>query len=64
MNAGDRAAARESFRKAIAKDPHDWTLYYELALASRGAERRAALAAAARLNPLGADIKAARKEGS
>ena len=39
VNAGDLAAARESFRKAIAKDPRDWTLRYELAL--RAAARSA-----------------------
>ncbi len=50
--AGNLAAARVSFRKAIAKDRRDWTLWYELALASRGAERRAAYAEASRLNPL------------
>jgi Tfp pilus assembly protein PilF len=49
---GDSAAARTSFRKAVAKDPHDWTLWYELALASRGADRRQAFAQASRLNPL------------
>ena len=46
-----------SFRKAIEKDPRDWTLWYELALASRGAERRAAFAEASRLNPLDDRLK-------
>jgi hypothetical protein len=50
--AGDLASARASFGKAIAKDPGDWTLWYELALASSGAERTRAFAEAARLNPL------------
>ncbi|MGE5272755.1 MAG: O-antigen ligase family protein [Verrucomicrobiota bacterium] len=49
---GNVAAARESFRKAVRKAPRDWTLWYELALASRGADRRAAFAEASRLNPL------------
>jgi Flp pilus assembly protein TadD len=48
---GDLAAARISFRRAIEKDRRDWTLWYELALASRGAERRRAFAEASRLNP-------------
>jgi tetratricopeptide (TPR) repeat protein len=48
---GDLAAARISFRRAIEKDRRDWTLWYELALASRGAERQRALAQASRLNP-------------
>jgi tetratricopeptide (TPR) repeat protein len=50
--AGDRAAARASFRKAIAKDRRDWTLWFELAYASRGVERQRAFAEASRLNPL------------
>jgi O-antigen ligase len=54
---GNVAAARESFRKAIQKDPSDWTLWYELALASRGGERRAAFAEASRLNPLDDRLK-------
>jgi tetratricopeptide (TPR) repeat protein len=48
---GDLAAARISFRRAIEKDRRDWTLWYELALASRGVERQRALAQASRLNP-------------
>jgi O-Antigen ligase/Tetratricopeptide repeat len=54
---GNVAAARESFRKAVEKDPRDWTLWYELALASRGGERRAAFAEASRLNPLDDRLK-------
>ncbi len=48
---GNLADARISFRRAIEKDRRDWTLWYELALASRGAERQRALAQASRLNP-------------
>ena len=48
---GNLADARVSFRRAIEKDPRDWTLWYELALASRGVERQRALAQASRLNP-------------
>jgi hypothetical protein len=55
---GNVAAARKSFRTAIEKDRSDWTLWYELALASRGAERRAAFAEASRLNPLDDRLKA------
>jgi hypothetical protein len=46
------AEARVSFRKAIAEDGSDWTLWFELATVSRGDERRRALAEASRLNPL------------
>jgi tetratricopeptide (TPR) repeat protein len=49
---GDLDAAQVSFRRAIDNDRRDWTLWYELAEASRGAERRQALAQASRLNPL------------
>lgn len=48
---GNLAAARVSFRHAVQKDPRDWTLWYELALASRGPERQRALATASALNP-------------
>jgi O-antigen ligase len=58
---GDFAAARESFRKAIAKDEQDWSLWLDLALVSEGAERERALARAAELNPLSPAIPAARK---
>ena len=49
---GDVAAARVNFRKAVAKDPNDWTLWYELAYATKGAESKRAYAEASRLNPL------------
>jgi hypothetical protein len=48
---GNLAGARVSFRRAVDKAPRDWTLWYELALASRGVERQRALAEASRLNP-------------
>jgi tetratricopeptide (TPR) repeat protein len=54
---GNVAAARASFQKAVEKDPRDWTLWYELALASHGAARERALAEASRLNPLDARLK-------
>lgn len=41
-------------RAAIARDPHDWSLWQLLADRSSGAEKRRAAARAARLNPLGA----------
>lgn len=51
LGAGLAPEARASFRKAISMDPGDWQLYYRLALASTGAERRRALAQAKRLFP-------------
>jgi tetratricopeptide (TPR) repeat protein len=56
LRAGDFAAARQSFREALAKDPDDWFLWFDLAGASSGAARRAALAHALRLNPLSPEI--------
>jgi O-Antigen ligase len=60
--AGKLAAARGSFRNAIAKDRRDWTLWFELARASRGGDRQRALAEASRLNPLSTEIAAARAQ--
>jgi Tfp pilus assembly protein PilF len=61
-SAGDRRAASASFRKAIAKDRNDWTLWFELAEASSGAEQRRAFADALRLNPLSSEIATARAQ--
>ncbi len=55
-NLGDYAAARRSFHEAISKDRGDWTLWFELAVASEGRARERALAAASRLNPLSPEI--------
>lgn len=48
---GDNAAARDYYRKAIAKDESDWKLWYDLSTVTTGAESREALAKATRLNP-------------
>lgn len=45
------APARNSLRKAISLDPGSWTLWYDLARASRGGARRAAIARARSLDP-------------
>jgi tetratricopeptide (TPR) repeat protein len=50
--------ARRSFREAISKDPRDWSLWYGVARASEGAERRSALRRARRLNPRSPDVVA------
>jgi O-antigen ligase len=50
---GQRAEARRSLRTALEHDPGDPELWVALARVSDGAERRAALERAARLNPLG-----------
>ena len=62
LAAGNAAGARRSLRKAIEKEPRDWTLWYALALASE--ERpaiREALDQAAMLNPRGAEIAQLRR---
>jgi hypothetical protein len=51
FGAGDLANARRSFRSAIAEDPGDSTLWVDLAKASAGRERVAALEQARRLDP-------------
>lgn len=54
--AGQVEAARTSFRRAVAKDPGDWNLWFDLAAVTTGKERTTALAHARRLNPLGSEI--------
>lgn len=62
LEEGDLAAARQSFRRAIEKEPHDWALWFRLAEASTGAERRQALAEASRLNPRSPELEAFTQE--
>jgi hypothetical protein len=62
LGAGNVSAAERSFRKAIAKDPGDWNLYFDLARATTGRVQLAALAAAARLNPRSPEIALFRRE--
>jgi hypothetical protein len=51
LGAGLLPAARASFRKGISMDSGDWELWYRLASATSGGERRRALRQAARLFP-------------
>ena len=46
-----RAAGLRSLHRALAKDPANWVLWLDLVGASHGAEQRAALRQAFRLNP-------------
>jgi O-Antigen ligase len=50
------APSRASFRQAIADDPQNWYLWFELGGSSAGTARRKAIAQALRLNPLSAEI--------
>jgi tetratricopeptide (TPR) repeat protein len=53
---GKLAASRASFRKAIAKDPDDWSLWFDMAASSSGKARRAAVVTAYKLNPLSPEL--------
>jgi len=48
----DKAAARASLHRAIAKDPNNWVLWLDLVGASSGREQAAAVNRAYRLDPL------------
>jgi len=50
--AGDHMSARATFRRAAAREPEHWRVWYELAAVSSGARRAAALGRARALNPL------------
>ena len=62
LGRGQLRAARASFRRALAKDPQDWSLWFDIALATRGREQAQALARAERLNPLGSEVQQLREE--
>jgi Flp pilus assembly protein TadD len=51
LGAGSTGAARASFEKAVAMDSGDWSLWVDLARATRGAEQRHALREALALYP-------------
>jgi O-antigen ligase len=57
LQAGDVDRARSSFLRGIDEDPGDWELWLDLALVSRGAERRAALDRVAELNPHSSELR-------
>jgi predicted Zn-dependent protease len=57
LRLGDTPGATTSFLTGLDRDSRDWRLWYDLARASRGAERRRALATAARLNPYSAGVR-------
>jgi hypothetical protein len=53
-----------SFRKAISMDSEDWELWYRLASASRGVDRRHALRQATRLFPRAQLLRATTSGGT
>ena len=54
-------AARISLRVAVRRDPSSWEAWYDLAVVSRGADRRAAANKALTLNPLGTETNSLAK---
>jgi hypothetical protein len=63
LAAGDLETARRSFRRAIALDESEWSLWFGLAEASHGAERSQALSRALELNPRSPELAALRRGG-
>jgi len=61
LGLGDRAAAHRAARAAVERDPRNWELWYDLALASVGHERTAAARRALVLNPLSPELAAERR---
>ena len=55
------ADARVSLRRALAADPRDWSLWFDLAQASAGKAQTRALDRALRLDPLEPEVLAARQ---
>jgi cytochrome c-type biogenesis protein CcmH/NrfG len=60
LQAGEVGQARASFRRGLAKDGSDWELWLDLALATGGAERQAALDHVAGLDPLSTELREVR----
>jgi hypothetical protein len=58
--AGSYADAQAALRRALAKDPGDWSLWFALAQASNGKQRVAAMNRVATLDPLSPELKAFR----
>jgi Flp pilus assembly protein TadD len=50
------ALARSALQEAVQRDPADWSIWYDLARASRGSERANALTRARELNPLSIEV--------
>ncbi|MBA2425084.1 MAG: hypothetical protein H0V58_06970, partial [Actinobacteria bacterium] len=55
--AGDHLSARVTFMRAAARAPEHWRVWFELAAASKGPRREAALRRARALNPLESQIR-------
>lgn len=53
---GRRGRAATVYRRAINREPGDWSLWFGLARATAGRQQRTALRQAARLNPLSPEV--------
>jgi hypothetical protein len=62
LGLGRRARARSLLQRAIAKDPLDWFLWFELAIASDGQAQVKSARRAASLNPLSSQTRALLRE--
>jgi hypothetical protein len=62
LGAGQAAEGRRSLRRAIAKNPHDWSLWLDLGAASRGRARDAAFAHVRELDPRSPELDQLRSE--
>jgi Flp pilus assembly protein TadD len=56
--AGSKRSGLDALRRAAAADPGNWETWFDLAGATTGAEHRAALARAKKLNPFSPEIAA------
>ena len=56
LELGRVGPARDAFGRGLAEDRDDWELWLDLALASKGAQRREAIGEVARLNPLSSEL--------
>ena len=57
LQAGQVDRARRSFLEGLEHDREDWELWLDLALVSRGEQRRAALERVAELNPQSTELR-------
>jgi O-antigen ligase len=57
LQAGEVGQARASFLRGLENDRGSWELWFDLALASRGHQRQAALGRVAALNPLSTELR-------
>lgn len=62
LGLGRRVDARSTFSRAVARDPQNWELWFDLAVASDGRARARAARQAERLNPLSPQIASAREQ--